>query len=168
MDTKWLTYRELAEALGIAHDSARRLANRNKLWPRQIGNDGMARIGVPVERLPERKDVVVPAGVDQDAGTGDGEDAPLDASAATLRIIAALDGHIETLRDQLAKAEAMTERERERADRLQAEALNSAKDAFTAALERDRLRLDLDAAEKRIGALEATRSRPWWRRISAA
>jgi hypothetical protein len=50
-DTRWLTYDEIAAALGITPDSARRLVARKK-WSRTAGNDGKARIGVPVERIP--------------------------------------------------------------------------------------------------------------------
>ena len=50
--TRWLTYRELAIALRINAASARRLVARNKQWPRRPGNDGLVRIGVPIEKLP--------------------------------------------------------------------------------------------------------------------
>jgi hypothetical protein len=50
MDTKPLTYAELAEALGITPASAKRLAIRRG-WPKQLGNDGKARVMVPLERL---------------------------------------------------------------------------------------------------------------------
>jgi hypothetical protein len=49
MDTRWLTYDELAAALRITPDSARRLVARKKECPRKSGN---VRIGVPAERLP--------------------------------------------------------------------------------------------------------------------
>ena len=51
-DIQWMTYAELAETLGIGADSARNLVRR-KRWARQTGNDGLARIGVPVEHLEE-------------------------------------------------------------------------------------------------------------------
>ena len=47
MDTKPLTYAELAEALGITPASAKRLAIRRG-WPKQLGNDGKARVMVPL------------------------------------------------------------------------------------------------------------------------
>src|SRR4051794_41964756 len=50
--TRWLTYRELAITLRINAASARRLVARNKQWPRRPGNDGLVRIGVPIEKLP--------------------------------------------------------------------------------------------------------------------
>jgi hypothetical protein len=49
-ETKWMTYDEMATALGITPESARRLVTRRK-WPRKIGSDGKARIAVPAERL---------------------------------------------------------------------------------------------------------------------
>src|SRR5215210_449601 len=49
-ETRWLSYDDLAKALGITPDSARRLVAR-KRWPRKPGNDGRALIAVPVERL---------------------------------------------------------------------------------------------------------------------
>lgn len=51
----WLTYGELAARLGIARASAERRALRRK-WPRRPGNDGKARVGVPLSVLLEGKD----------------------------------------------------------------------------------------------------------------
>jgi hypothetical protein len=46
-----MTYDDLAAALGIAPDSARRLVARKK-WARRPGNDGKARISVPADVIP--------------------------------------------------------------------------------------------------------------------
>jgi hypothetical protein len=46
-DTRWMTYRELGKARGISAASAARLAYR-KEWQRQPGNDGAARVAVPL------------------------------------------------------------------------------------------------------------------------
>jgi hypothetical protein len=46
-DTQRLTYSELADARGISRTSAERLARR-KRWPRVLGNDGVARVIVPL------------------------------------------------------------------------------------------------------------------------
>ena len=46
-DVRWLTYAELGQARGISTASATRLAFRRK-WRRQHGNDGAARVAVPV------------------------------------------------------------------------------------------------------------------------
>jgi hypothetical protein len=45
-----MTYAEIATALGVGQDSARNLVRR-KGWHRRPGNDGRARIDVPVEHL---------------------------------------------------------------------------------------------------------------------
>jgi len=50
MDTIALTYRELADRLGIKPESARKTAQR-KRWRRSTANDGTARVHVPLEAL---------------------------------------------------------------------------------------------------------------------
>jgi hypothetical protein len=70
METRLLTYAELGEALGITADSAKRLARRRG-WTKQPGNDGRARVSVPVERL-------VPRAVPEDDPEDDREDGPED------------------------------------------------------------------------------------------
>jgi hypothetical protein len=45
-----MTYAELAQARGISLASARRLARRHA-WGRQVGNDGVARVTVPLPAL---------------------------------------------------------------------------------------------------------------------
>ncbi len=58
-DSRWMTYAELAEARGIKEPAAVRLVQRRR-WERQPGNDGAARVAVPVAELrPSR--VVAPA-----------------------------------------------------------------------------------------------------------
>lgn len=51
MSDLFLTYAELAAKLGIKPDSAKKLAQRRK-WARVVGNDGLARVKVPVEAVP--------------------------------------------------------------------------------------------------------------------
>ena len=59
METRWLSYDEIAAALRITPASARRLVARNKQWPRKAGNDGRARIGQETpERLRDRVGLV--------------------------------------------------------------------------------------------------------------
>lgn len=48
--TRRMTYAELAQARGISLASARRLSRRHR-WPRQVGNDGVVRILVPLGHL---------------------------------------------------------------------------------------------------------------------
>jgi hypothetical protein len=55
-DVRWMTYAELAEARGISKASAARLVMRRK-WTRRRGNDGGARVAVPVgEDQPKHDD----------------------------------------------------------------------------------------------------------------
>src|SRR3954453_5491483 len=108
MDTKLLTFAELAETLGIAVDSAKRLARRRR-WQKQPGNDGLARVAVPVERL-------VRADIPEDVRGDIPADVPEDDRGDVRAVIRALEQHNDTLKDMLAKAEAATERERNRAD----------------------------------------------------
>src|SRR4051812_40332357 len=49
-DTRRLTYGELAAARGVTVATARRMATRYK-WPKQVGNDGLARVSVPEAAL---------------------------------------------------------------------------------------------------------------------
>jgi hypothetical protein len=55
MSTRWLSYRELAAALGIKTGSARQLVKRHR-WPRQLGNDGHTRIAVPEDVFASRSE----------------------------------------------------------------------------------------------------------------
>lgn len=49
-DTRWMSYAELAEARGIKEPAAVRLVQRRR-WERQLGNDGAARVAVPLAEL---------------------------------------------------------------------------------------------------------------------
>src|SRR4051812_43191657 len=66
---RWLTYAEMAEALGIGRESARVIAKR-KHWPRRAGNDRKARIGVPEDVIASRNDAI------NSSGNCSGNDAP--------------------------------------------------------------------------------------------
>lgn len=96
MDTESLTYRELAARLGVKPESARKTAQR-KRWKRVTGNDGLARVIVPVEALARPQDGP--------------EDVPADVAADSH---AALEGQIELLKDLVAA-------ERRRADAAEAD-----------------------------------------------
>lgn len=127
MDTKLLTYAELAEALSITAASAKRLAIRRG-WSKTPGNDGKARVAVPVERLELEKPVAGDdTGAVAEAITGDDT---RDEGKATATVAAILNQHIERLGSELEairlKLE-LTERERdtERARAAQVEVLNA-------------------------------------------
>jgi len=55
MDTLSLTYKELAEKMGVKVDSARKTVMR-KRWQRVTGNDGQVRVIVPIDALPKPMD----------------------------------------------------------------------------------------------------------------
>src|SRR3954452_15636383 len=50
-ETVRLTYAELAKVRGITLAAARRLALRHK-WRKQLGNDGLTHVWVPISALP--------------------------------------------------------------------------------------------------------------------
>lgn len=119
-DTRWMTYDDLAAAMSIAPDSARRLVARKK-WARRQGNDGRARIAVPADVLPDVAPVIPP----------DVTPVVLPDKPDALQV---LTRHIERLEAELALMRA----ERDRADglALQVAALNATIEAVSA--ERDR------------------------------
>lgn len=144
--TRSMTYAELAAALGIGDKSCRNLVRR-KGWRRRPGNDGVARIDVPIEAL------------ERDTSTNTSIRAPISAPThaaphvptETVEEIAALRAEIATLQTAVARAEAIAaergaslERERKRADEVQAK---------------------LDAVIDRLLAAQEAAARPWWRRL---
>jgi hypothetical protein len=58
-DITWMTYAELGRARGISPASAKRLAIRRH-WRRHQGNDGTARVAVPVTEAVRRDEAVAP------------------------------------------------------------------------------------------------------------
>jgi hypothetical protein len=66
--TRWMTYRELADFLGVEEESGRRRAQRAR-WPRRPGNDGKTRVGVPGDVTPD--DTRKPARDDAGDDAGD-------------------------------------------------------------------------------------------------
>lgn len=50
-----LTYRELADRMGVKIESARKTVQR-KRWQRTTGNDGLVRVTVPIDALPSPAD----------------------------------------------------------------------------------------------------------------
>ena len=47
-EVRWMNYSELAQVLGKGTHAARALARR-KRWPRKAGEDGLTRVGLPLE-----------------------------------------------------------------------------------------------------------------------
>jgi hypothetical protein len=164
-DTRWMSYDELAVALAITPDSARRLAFRRK-WPRKAGNDGKVRVGVPAERIPDQPPVVTPV-VSHDISPDALPDSPPDASPDIGPVIRALSQHIERLEKELETVKAERETERARAAGLaltaaEGEALKAILDSERRRLEEVRLERDgwRSQAERLTLALPAPVS--WW------
>lgn len=172
---RWLTYQELADALGIGADSARNLVRR-KRWARQSGNDGLARIGVPLEHL--------------DAHTHGGIDSPSDPTANVPSeggtdggTMAALEAHLGSLQAEVGRLAALNatgrldlEREQGRADALAQELaqVREALAAVTAARDAEAARagqvavLDAVLGIERDRLAEARREAERWREAAVA
>ena len=152
----WLTYEEAGKALGIKAASAKRRSFR-RYWPHRAGNDGLARVGVPVTELPRvtgdaTGDMhhVVPGG---DSGTSP-VTAPGDKPNDTPALALALD-RIEALAGQVGHARAEVERLRAEvaeaahgqatAEAAAADARHRAEEAEEAALEGWRTAADMAA-----------------------
>jgi hypothetical protein len=99
--TRWLTYAELAEARGISKASATRMAFRRR-WRRQVGNDGVARVAVPIGQ-----------DTPQEAPNRDTRPANQDGSMDGARVMEAAIASLTEARNQ---AEARADREQSRAD----------------------------------------------------
>jgi hypothetical protein len=150
MAAVWVSYAELAEHLGISPEAARQKAIRAR-WQRQLGDDGKARVLVDLEqaaathrpRMIERPD---------DGGT-------------TAEVIAALEHHVATLKEELAKAQTLAAerdldayRERERIADLTTQLLTFAGEAMAARALRHQIEV-LRADQAPTGR------RHWWQRV---
>ncbi len=188
-ETRWLSYDDLATALGIAPDSARRLVARRR-WPRKPGNDGRALIAVPVERLAQDRP---PAAVDDDipvVGPDTAPDVTPDERADINPVVRVLNQHIEKLEKQLEAAQAELREERTRSaalalqaahvnvlnsvlevERRRVEDLKAERDRWAAQTDPHRttievLKAALDAEKERLSELREDRDR--WRTAAAA
>lgn len=191
--TLWLTYAELAERLGITGDSARNLVRRRG-WSRKPGNDGTMRIGVPKEYLDERDmEEALPSPTEAptsppiiaavmppvEEGTEGTTVAALEAHIETLKEIVERErgrGDIERARADAERARADDERdraevERARADELAARVNRMQVDTLKAAdagAEHD-AKVERDLAELRamVDAMKKSpEPRAWWRRLT--
>lgn len=154
VDFKLLTYAELGAALGITAASAKRLAIRRG-WQKTPGNDGKARVSVPVERLQAGGDDTgddtppVP-GDDPNDATGDGGDTQEPHLPVALEV---LTRHIERLEGELVEVRSALDAERVRA--AQVDALNAVleierKRAEELRQERDRWAGAAEVAQRQI------------------
>jgi hypothetical protein len=154
-DIRWMTYSELSEALGIGGDSARNLVRR-KHWPRKPGNDGLARIGVPVEHLSEHAKPEGAISPPSDGSINPPVSTPIEPPIDG-GIVQTLNRHIERLEREIEILKG--ERDAECARALPV-------DALRAALEIERQRVEEWKAVADRWALQAERlseqRRSWW------
>lgn len=166
-----MTYDEAAAALGRSHDAVRQLARRRR-WRRVIGNDGLARIGVPDDYSDPPRPLDVPRTTSPER-PGDVRPNATDMLVAELRDrlaemqtrLAAVDAERVGLRQEIVQERATAAQERERLQAALVDAghrldrLQAARDADQQEHRRqaDELRQLLDKAQ-----------RPWWRRGWAA
>ena len=146
MPEQWLTYTELADKLGTTPEAARAKANRGR-WQRQLGNDGKARVLVDLDaptvrtRTPARTPTAHP-------------DAQPIEPTGVQAAMAALEAHVVTLKDQLAKAEALA------ADRGREVGIERER---VADLTCQILKLSMELLEARKADV---RPRSWWQRLT--
>ena len=97
MEGEWLTYEQAAERLNVSTEAVRQKAIRGR-WQRTVGNDKRARVRLPdgwpdavrtPSERPNKPSVRTPSGRVSDG-----------------LLIKALEAHVETLKAQLAAAEA--------------------------------------------------------------
>ncbi|MGI3901662.1 MAG: hypothetical protein ACRYGP_23000 [Janthinobacterium lividum] len=164
--TRWLTYDDMAEALNITPDSARRLATRHK-WPRRPGNDGRALVAIPEERL-ER-----PHEPRADAGSPEEADAPPEAGRDARALITYLERRVGELTDDLSQARRVAEEARleARESRIAAEALRvqaGQVDVLTALVAAERAHLsEVRVDRDRLVALLTERPTPWLGKLTS-
>jgi len=172
-DVELLTYDEIAERFGITRESARQLVLR-KHWARRKGNDGRARIEVPLDALPSSAPSPAPSESTGD-DTSDAQDVARVLNRHIERLEQTLAAAIEKAEDlaverDTARAEARgMERERD-AVKEEGRALESQIESLRALMEAEaRLRdLEKEAANEARADRDQWRalaSRPWWKRL---
>lgn len=149
MAEEWLTYSQLGERLGVSAEAARQKAIRLRLR-RQTANDGKAQCLVDVEDV--RAGTVPRKGKD-DRTTPDEQ--PADA-----RLLEALDGHIASLKEIVAREQARADGLQTRLDALLDERASDGR--RTGELEQA-----ITELRSKIQALDARPApRPWWHRLA--
>ena len=146
MESEWLTYQQAAERLGCSPEAIRQKAIRGR-WQKTIGNDKR-----PLIRLPDGWMNAVRTAVERKNNKNERSVRTADERASDTQLIKALQAHVETLKEQLAAAEA---RDAQHVAQLAAEQAKTEKaiEAFSMLAQR----LEAMAAQHAI--------KPWWRRI---
>jgi DNA primase len=181
MAEEWFTYSDLGERLNISPEAVRQKAIRHR-WPRRTANDGKTQVRVDLQdvvaTMPQRR-------TKEPSDTRPTPDQPPVEHPSDTRTIEALENHIATLKDMVAKSEALAaqyheraEGERQRADteRARADAERDRADRLTARIE-ELLSEKTTAAEKSVELAQQVEElrtilhrminrRPWWRRLA--
>lgn len=131
---RWLTYADISRIRGIGRPSAVKLAQREG-WERRPGNDGTARILVPVEWLKPAK-----------------KETPREPSREELPL---LQDALVILRDQLGSADRRAEEAERRAEAAESRADAANKRTDVAAALADRLIAQVTDAERRVDQARA-------------
>ena len=168
MAEEWFTYKDLSERLGISSEAVRQKAIRYR-WPRRMNNHGKAEVRVDLVEVRDQMEMQPPRKA-KDENPSDARPTPGEPSSDTALALAALDAHVLSLKDMLAKAETMIERERERADdeRARADKLQVRLDELMTERASDGRRVaEVEAAISELRAVLAERAaRPWWRKLA--
>src|SRR5271169_1634804 len=144
MAEAWLSYADIAKALGTSPEAARQKAIRGR-WRRQRGNDGRALVLVDLEAEQARTRP-------DDARTKRPDDT---------RTVAALEAHIATLLGNIAKADALAEHRHGELEAARAR-LDGTDGMVGQLVAMSQQMAEAAAAADRARAeLEAYRSRPW-------
>ena len=161
---RWLTYTELAELRGISKASATRMAFRHK-WRRQVGNDGVARVAVPVGR---EKPPDAPSRDATAAKRGDTRDGVMVLQEA----VASLTKRAEQAETRADRAENRAEQAESRLYKVVEDCLVALKGAEQAQKRADGLETELQQAQQAADALrqadDARRRQGRWARLRAA
>lgn len=161
-DVKQLTYDGIAEIFGIERESARHLVLR-KQWRRMKGNDGRARIEVPLNALPSSRPSDGPS-----HGTGDsmGEERADRTGNATFEAVI-LNRHLERLecaleatQQRLTEAEAARDAARDEARAIERDRDEARTEARIIAAQVETLNMTLTIERERL-ADERARVDEW-------
>jgi hypothetical protein len=160
METRALSYIELAKAFDMTVPSARNMV-RKRCWSRILSNDGKTvRIMVPVEELPAPE-------VSNDKPADPTPDASLGASLAILaNHIERLQAEIEPLRTAAAQVPALNaalSTARDASSRLRQEREAACEQAIALRISISGLEATCAALREEIGRRD---SRGWWRRLT--
>ena len=147
-----MTYAEIAAAFGIARDSARRLVRR-KGWTRTKGNDGTARIEIPLDALPVPSD---PDPAPRDDPRDSPEDSPRNGSDHSPDMVQVLVRVVDQLQNEIDRLQAGVPELRAKAQDRDILAVEVEALRFALEIEKQKAEEVLAAERRRIEELSAT------------